>query len=70
MLRELFKARVGNVALPEIQHVRDYILKTIVPPTDVIKGVLHLEGKMLLGGGSKSFKTWQQLDVSLSVATG
>lgn len=39
-------------------------------PPELIKGVLHRGSKMMLAGGSKSFKTWVLLDLGLSVATG
>jgi hypothetical protein len=40
-----------------------------VPP-EVIKGILHQGSKMVIGGGSKSFKTWSLMDLALSVAAG
>jgi hypothetical protein len=40
-----------------------------VPP-EIISGMLHQGGKMMLGGASKSFKTWNLLDLGLSVASG
>src|SRR5689334_1020911 len=39
-------------------------------PDEVIKGVLHKGCKGVLGGSSKSFKTWSLLDLGLSVASG
>jgi len=39
-------------------------------PPEIIKGILHQSGKMVIGGGSKSFKTWTLIDLALSVATG
>ena len=40
------------------------------PPTppEIIEGVLHQGGKMALGGGSKSFKTWNLLHLSICIA--
>lgn len=41
------------------------------PPTEeLVDGVLHRASKFMLGGGSKSFKTWVLLDLGISVATG
>jgi hypothetical protein len=56
--------------LPAIIDATTFIDTEIVLPPDVIKGILHLGGKIVLGGGSKSFKTWQQLDLAASIATG
>lgn len=36
----------------------------------LIEGLLHRGTKMVLGGGSKSYKTWTLLNLALSVATG
>jgi hypothetical protein len=40
-----------------------------LPPV-LIDGLLHRGEKLVLGGGSKSFKTWCLCDLALSVATG
>jgi len=40
-----------------------------VPPL-LIEGILHKGSKMILGGTSKSNKSWSLLDLGLSVATG
>lgn len=45
--------------------------KTVIPrPPELIEGVLHKGTKMVFGGGSKTFKTWSMLDLSISVASG
>jgi hypothetical protein len=36
----------------------------------LIDGLLHRGTKMILGGGSKSYKTWTLLNLAISVATG
>ena len=41
-----------------------------VPPPQIIEGVLHQGCKMILGGTSKSNKSWGLLDLALSVASG
>jgi hypothetical protein len=56
--------------LPPIEDVFAFIDEKIELPPDIIEGVLHSGGKAALGGGSKTFKTWQQLDVLASVSTG
>lgn len=39
-------------------------------PDELVKGVLHRGGKMMISGGSKSFKTWVLLHLGLSIAAG
>jgi hypothetical protein len=55
---------------PRLEDIAATISKDIVLPTDVIEGLLHKGGKMVIGGGSKSFKTWQLIEMGISVATG
>lgn len=39
-------------------------------PDELVSGVLHRGGKLMIAGGSKSFKTWVLLHLGLSVAAG
>ncbi|MGO9246006.1 MAG: AAA family ATPase [Verrucomicrobiia bacterium] len=39
-------------------------------PPEIIHGVLHQGCKLVLGGSSKTFKSWTQLDMALAVSTG
>ena len=39
-------------------------------PPVLVTGLLHKGSKLVLGGGSKSFKTWSLIDLAISVATG
>ena len=39
-------------------------------PEVIVDGVLHQGSKMVISGGSKSYKTWLLLDLALSVASG
>jgi hypothetical protein len=41
-----------------------------VKPALLIEGLLHRGNKMILSGGSKTFKTWALTDLGLSVAAG
>ena len=41
-----------------------------MPPPQIIEGVLHQGCKMILGGTSKSNKSWCLLDLAVSVASG
>ena len=56
--------------LPSIEDVSKLISSESVLPPDVIYGLLHKGGKMAAGGGSKTFKTWQLIDIATAVATG
>jgi hypothetical protein len=56
--------------LPEIVSVRQLAEMAPAPPPQVIEGVLHQGCKMILGGTSKSNKSWCLLDLALSVASG
>jgi RecA-family ATPase len=63
-------AKAAEIDLPMMEDASELISKPIVLPDDVIEGVLHRGAKMVLGGGSKTFKTWTLIDLALSVATG
>lgn len=58
------------VRLPEILDAAAFVAQELVRPPELIKGLLHQGTKMVIGGGSKSFKTWIQLDAAISVANG
>jgi hypothetical protein len=57
-------------SLPPIEDAAALIAKPITLPPDVIEGIAHRGGKMVLGGASKSYKTWLLIDLAISVATG
>jgi hypothetical protein len=56
--------------LPEPIDATVFLKTEMSLPPDLVDGVLHVGGKMVLGGGSKSFKTWTLLDLAVSVAAG
>ena len=56
--------------LPEICFFEDFAANPPLPPPQIIAGVLHQGCKMVLGGTSKSNKSWCLLDLALSVASG
>jgi hypothetical protein len=56
--------------LPPIQDGADLLAGTPEIPPEVIHGMLHQGSKAVLGGGSKTCKTWCLLDLGVSVATG
>ncbi|HPA20524.1 MAG TPA: AAA family ATPase [Verrucomicrobiae bacterium] len=39
-------------------------------PQALVRGMLHRGSKMVIGGGSKSYKTWALTDLAVSVASG
>lgn len=58
--------------IPEPESYKDWgdPNVTIKLPDYCVEGLLPVGGKMILGGGSKSYKTWQLIDLGLSVAHG
>jgi phage/plasmid primase-like uncharacterized protein len=42
----------------------------LIPPEQLINGLLHRGLKMVVGSGSKAFKSWILLDITVSVAGG
>ena len=56
--------------LPDIECAADFLTQPIVLPPEVVRGVLHRGAKAVIGGGSKTYKTWVLSDLALSVATG
>ncbi len=60
----------GEDGLPDMVY-GDVIQSTApVLPEELIAGILHRGAKMVLGGGSKSFKTWCLLDLAVSISQG
>lgn len=57
-------------ALPQILSWEGFVGVERPEPPELVAGVLHQGAKLMLGGGSKSFKTWCLLDLGLSIATG
>jgi len=56
--------------LPEILNLEQLCAAATPPPPVIIEGILHQGCKMILGGTSKSNKSWCLLDLALSVASG
>tara|TARA_R110000796_G_scaffold173868_1_gene290838 strand:- start:23660 stop:24793 length:1134 start_codon:yes stop_codon:yes gene_type:complete len=57
-------------ALPGFKRASDVVPSAIVLPEVIIESLLHRGCKMVLAGGSKSFKSWSLIDLGLSVASG
>jgi hypothetical protein len=56
--------------MPEILDIDDLFARRRLPPPQIIEGILHKGCKMILGGTSKSNKSWCLLDLAISVAGG
>ena len=56
--------------LPPIRSAEELLLNPPQKPPEVVEGLLHQGCKMVLGGASKSNKTWVLTDLAISVATG
>lgn len=61
---------LGGDAMPKPVDAAEFVAAPIAEPPQVVHGVLHQGSKLVLGGSSKSFKTWSLLDLGLSVAHG
>ena len=59
-----------SISLPPIVDSATFIATELPEPPSLIKGLVHQGTKTIVGGGSKSFKTWIQLDVAICVAYG
>ena len=57
-------------SLPKMVSKREFSSRPHPPPPQIIQGVLHQGGKMILSGTSKSNKSWSLLDLAISVASG
>lgn len=57
-------------SLPDLVTLRQFRAVAPTTPPQIIRGVLHRNCKMILGGTSKSNKSWGLLDLGLSVASG
>jgi hypothetical protein len=55
---------------PEICFFEDFAANPPLAPPQIIEGILHQGCKMILGGTSKSNKSWCLLDLAMSVASG
>jgi hypothetical protein len=63
-------AQNGDDVLPDLIDAADFLADPIDAPPELIAGILHAGSKLVLGGTSKSFKTWTLLDLAISIATG
>ncbi|MEI6193510.1 MAG: AAA family ATPase [Verrucomicrobiota bacterium] len=56
--------------LPDMVWLEEFTATPPICPPQLVRGLLHQGCKMILGGTSKSNKSWCLLDLALSVASG
>ena len=59
-----------KLPLPQSLSLPELIAAAPTPPPEIIQGLIHTGTKTILGGGSKTYKTWILMDMALSVAEG
>jgi hypothetical protein len=57
-------------SLPPIRSAKELLSNPPPEPPEVVQDLLHQGCKMVLGGASKSNKTWTLTDLAISIATG
>lgn len=62
--------RPAHSDLPEIEDSATLVSTPHEKPAELVYGLLHRGSKLVLGGSSKSFKTWSLLDLALAVSHG
>jgi len=56
--------------IPPIKTYAELMSENIQEPNVLMDGLLHQGGKLLLGGGSKAYKSWSLIDLAISLHTG
>lgn len=59
-----------TITLPPWTDAATFVSEPQTSPPEIIKGLLHQGNKGVLGGSSKSRKSWALLDMALAVSTG
>jgi len=60
----------NNLWLPLVQDGADILTEKLPPVVEVVKGIVAEQSKLVIGSGSKSFKTWLSMDIALAIAHG
>lgn len=55
---------------PEIMTQEDFYNEEMSEPPCIIEGLLHRQLSLVIGGSSKTYKSWTLLDMAMSVANG
>lgn len=64
-----FKA-LPSIKIPQTKDWSEFSKEELAKPKPLIQNLLDCGSRILFGGGSKTFKTWLQCDLALSVACG
>ena len=64
------RLRTLQSPFPEVIDAKTLLESDMAVPPQIIGGVLHQGCKMVLGGTSKTNKSWCLLDLAMSVASG
>lgn len=56
--------------LPPIINLSQFLNTDLPLPPSLIEDVFDVGGKLVIGGGSKSYKTWIMADIATSIASG
>jgi hypothetical protein len=56
--------------LPLVEDAADIITRELPPVVQIVDGIVTEGSKLVIGSGSKTFKTWLSMDLALSVAHG
>jgi RecA-family ATPase len=67
---EEWEAWAKQPRLPDIISGADLLRDTTPLPNEIIKGLLYKGSKMVIGGSSKSRKTWTLLDMAVALQQG
>jgi hypothetical protein len=66
----LFKPQPSGCGLPEWEDWADYRVRNIPMPNVIIDGILHQGEIIMIGGATKTFKSWTMPEMAHAVATG
>src|SRR6185369_2333240 len=53
-----------------LEDAADTMTEIIPEPIQIVEGLLCVEAKLVIGGSSKTYKTWITMDMAISLATG
>ena len=70
MVEAIRNMAARETGLPPILPATEFEASQMDEPPELLAGVLHKGCKMVIGGTSKSMKTWTLLDLGLSMANG
>lgn len=63
-------ARMGGDWNMMVQDACDTMTELIPEPVQIVEGLLCVEAKLVIGGSSKTYKTWITMDMAISLAAG